>query len=76
MQSLFLLDTNAVSGIMAEHPTIKAKLSTQTGKIVTSAIVQGEIRYGLERLPVGKRRAQLESKASTVIGSLVVEPIV
>jgi predicted nucleic acid-binding protein len=59
----------------ADHTRVKARLSLQPGQVVTSAIVQGEIRYGLERLPVGKRRAILESKASTVLATLPIEPI-
>ena len=75
MPSLYLLDTNTVSAVMADHPKVKAKLSTQPGRIVTCAIVRGEIRYGLERLAVGKRRANLESKAIAVFAALPIEPI-
>jgi tRNA(fMet)-specific endonuclease VapC len=42
---------------------------------VTCAIVRGEVRYGLERLPVGKRRVNLEAKANNVFAALVIEPI-
>ena len=54
---------------------MKARLSLQPGRIVTCAIVRGEIRYGLERLPAGKRRADLEAKARTVFATLFVEPV-
>jgi tRNA(fMet)-specific endonuclease VapC len=60
---------------MADHPRVKARLSQRPGPVITCAIVRGEIRYGLERLPAGKRRANLEAKASTVFASLVIEPI-
>jgi tRNA(fMet)-specific endonuclease VapC len=60
---------------MADDPKVKAKLSTQPGNVATCAIVRGEVRYGLERLPVGKRRANLEAKATTVFATLPIEPI-
>jgi predicted nucleic acid-binding protein len=75
MPSLYLLDTNAVSAVMADHPKIKAKLSLQPGRIATSAIVRGEIRYGLERLPPGKRRTNLEAKAGVVFAAMAIEPV-
>lgn len=75
MPSLYLLDTNTVSAVMADHPKVKARLSTQPARMVTCAIVWGEIRYGLERLPPGKRRANLETKANAVFAALPVEPI-
>jgi tRNA(fMet)-specific endonuclease VapC len=75
MQSVYLLDTNTVSAVMADHTKVKARLSLQPGRIVTCAIVRGEIRYGLERLPSGKRRTDLEAKARAVFATLVVEPV-
>jgi tRNA(fMet)-specific endonuclease VapC len=75
MPPLYLLDTNTVSAVMADHAKVKARLSLQPRQVVTCAIVRGEIRYGLERLPVGKRRATLESKASVVFATLPIEPI-
>ena len=60
---------------MADHPKVRAQLSLQPRMIVTCAIVRGEIRYGLERLPLGKRRTNLEAKAGIVFASMPVEPI-
>ncbi len=76
MPSLYLLDTNTVSCVMADHLKVKARLALQPGQVVTCAIVRGEIRYGLERLPIGKRRTNLEAKASAVSATLPIEPIV
>lgn len=73
--SLYLFDTNTVSAVMADHPKVKAKLKLQPGKICTCAIVRGEIRYGLERLPVGKRRTDLQAKANLVFATLPIEPV-
>ena len=75
MASLYLLDTNTVSAVMADHPKVKARLGLQPGQVVTCAIVRGDIRYGLERLPAGKRRAKLETKANRVFATLPIEPI-
>src|SRR5260370_34463434 len=74
MPPLYLLDTNTVSAVMADHPKVKARLSLQPGQVVTCAIVRGEIRYGLQRLPVGKRGADLVTKASAVFATLPIEP--
>jgi tRNA(fMet)-specific endonuclease VapC len=75
MPPLYLFDTNIVSAVMADHPKVSGKLSSLTGRVVTCSIVRGEIRYGLERLPAGKRRANLESKPSAVFAALPVEPV-
>lgn len=75
MPSVYLFDTNTVSAVMADHPKVRTRLSTQQGTITTCAVVQGEIRYGLERLPLGKRRTNLEFKARAVFASLSVEPV-
>ena len=75
MLALYLLDTNIVSAVMADHPMVKARLSLQPGQIVTCAIVRGEMGYGLERLPPGKRRTNLEAKAAVVFAALPIEPI-
>jgi predicted nucleic acid-binding protein len=54
---LFLLDTNAFSDLMREHPQLDARLSalTPTDRVIICAVVRGEILYGIERLPPGKR---------------------
>src|SRR5690348_6825664 len=75
MQAVYLLDTNTISAVMADHPKVKARLSLQPGRVVTSAIVRGEVRYGLERLPAGKRRTALEAKAQAVFATLAIEPV-
>jgi tRNA(fMet)-specific endonuclease VapC len=73
--SLYLLDTNTVSAVMADDPKVKAKLSAQPGKVVTCPIARGEVGYGIERLPIGKRRTDLENKANAVFAALPIEPI-
>src|SRR5207245_492644 len=59
----YLLDANAISDAMKGQPNLVAKAAAQRGSLVTSVIVKGEIRYGLDILPFGKRRTDLEAKA-------------
>jgi tRNA(fMet)-specific endonuclease VapC len=74
MPPLFLLDTNTISFVMADDPKVKAKL-TLNPNFATCAIVRGELRYGLERLNIGKRRTDLENKANLVFATLPIEPV-
>ncbi len=68
----FLLDTNAFSDLMREHPKIDAHLSNipLAERVVICSVVRGEIRYGIERLPEGKRRQELEVKAARLFAIL------
>jgi tRNA(fMet)-specific endonuclease VapC len=74
---LFLLDTNAFSDLMREHPQLDARLATiaSTDRVMICSIVRGEIRYGIERLPQGKRRQELETKATKLFAVLPCEPV-
>jgi predicted nucleic acid-binding protein len=53
----------------------RAVRAQQPGLVVSCAIVRGEVRYGLERLPAGKRRANLETKANAVFATLPIESV-
>ena len=55
---IFLLDTTTVSDLMHEDPRVASKLADIAipDRVVTCAIVRGEIRYGIERLPAGKQQ--------------------
>jgi tRNA(fMet)-specific endonuclease VapC len=75
MPPLYLLDANAISDAMKRQPNLIANLALKKGTIITSVIVQGEIRCGLELLPQGKRRADLEARASLVLNALGIEPV-
>jgi predicted nucleic acid-binding protein len=70
-----LLDTNAVSDLMRDDPNVKARIAKHADPIVTSVIVVGEIRYGLDRLPAGKKRTDLEARAQTILAALRIEPV-
>src|SRR5207249_4093015 len=73
---MHLLDTNVVSDAMADHPRLRARLAHPPGPVTTSVVVLGEIRSGLERLPAGKRRNQLTTKANLVLATLPAEPVI
>lgn len=74
-----LLDTNAVSDLMRDDPQVKARVGNHPDPIVTSVVVVGEIRYGLSRLPPGKKRNELEARAQSILAAfhieLITEPI-
>src|SRR3954468_8697522 len=70
-----LLDTNAVSDLMRDHPPTKTRVANHADPITTCAVVVGEIRYGLDRLPGGKKRTDLEARAQTILGALIIEPV-
>jgi tRNA(fMet)-specific endonuclease VapC len=70
-----VLDTNAVSDLMRDQAQVKARVARHSGPLVTSVVVAGEIRYGLDRLPAGKKRTDLEARAQTILSALPAEPI-
>ncbi|MFA4935486.1 MAG: type II toxin-antitoxin system VapC family toxin [Candidatus Methanoperedens sp.] len=73
----FLLDTNAFSDLMREHPKVDVRLASvsSTHKVVICSIVRGEIQYGIECLPQGKRRQELETKAVKLFAILPCEAV-
>ena len=73
----FLLDTNAISDLMREDARTLAHLATisATDRVVICTIVRGEILHGLSRLPAGKRKAELEAKASGLLAVIPCEAI-
>jgi predicted nucleic acid-binding protein len=74
---LFLLDTNAVSDIVREQPAMVARLGLLTAddELTTCTIVRGELLFGVERLPPGKRRDELNQKLQAVLAGLRCEPV-
>jgi predicted nucleic acid-binding protein len=70
---IYLLDTNAFSDLMKEEPKLTAKLAllAPTERIAICPIVWGEIRFGIERLPLGQRRQTL-LKTALALRALVV----
>jgi predicted nucleic acid-binding protein len=70
-----LLDTNAISDLMRDHTQVTARATSHTDPLVTSVIVWGGIRYGLHRMPAGRKRNDLEQRASRIQIALPGEPI-
>ena len=62
--SRFLLDTNVLSEFNRRgdpNPLVKEWLeAADTGSLYASVLTLAEIRFGVELLPPGKRRTQLE----------------
>jgi tRNA(fMet)-specific endonuclease VapC len=73
----YLMDTNAFSDMMREHPKMDIHLAgvSSTDRVVICSMVRGEIRYGIERLPQSKRRQELEAKASKLFAIIPCEPV-
>src|SRR5688500_18779783 len=67
---VFLLDTNAISDLMRRDPNIERRL-----RVAVPTVVRGEVLYGIERLPTGKRKADLQAEANVVLDSLPPEPV-
>lgn len=70
-----VLDTNAVSDLMRDNAQLKRNIVNYSDRIVTSVIVIGEIRYGLSRLPLGKKRSDLVARAQAILAAIAIEPI-
>ena len=70
-----LLDTNAISDLMRDHPPLLARIALHADPITTSVAVAGEIRYGLERLPPGKKRTDLEARANRVLANVRIDGV-
>ena len=75
--AVYLLDTTTFSQLMREEPTVLAQVAalTSADRLTISSTVRGEILYGLERLPKGKRRTALEAKAQHLFATMGCEPV-
>jgi toxin FitB len=70
---MIILDTNVISEAMrlSPSPAVLGWLrSTPVFELATTTINVAEIGYGLARLPVGRRRTQLEASFHNFIGRL------
>jgi tRNA(fMet)-specific endonuclease VapC len=74
---IFLLDTNAISALMREDGRMGSWLSPvrTDDRVVPCAIVRGEVLFGLARMALGRRRAELEGKARKLFDALPCEPV-
>lgn len=75
--AIYLLDTSTFSSMMQQHPKVRARVTScaPQDRLVICTIVRGEVLYGLERLPQGKRRRELEAKAATLFAAMPCEPV-
>jgi tRNA(fMet)-specific endonuclease VapC len=74
---IYLLDANAISDLMREHPTVRARLANLSAgdEVITCTIVRGEIQYGISALPAGKRQQELQTKANHLLSAIPCEAI-
>jgi toxin FitB len=75
---MIILDTNVISEVMSPMPNGKVRqwLAAQPSQqLFTTTVSLAEILYGLEILPLGKRRAGLSAAAETMFAKLFVQRI-
>ena len=62
---------------MERHPKVRARAASlsPTDRMVICTIVRGEVCYGLERMPQGRKRRDLEAKAMALFAALLCESI-
>ncbi len=74
---IFLLDTNAFSDIIQERGNIAARLTALSpmDRAVICPIGRGEVLYGIELIPQGRRRQELEAKAARIFARVDFEPV-
>jgi predicted nucleic acid-binding protein len=64
---MIVLDTNIVAALMANVADLDAWLETvPRHELYTTVMTRAEIRYGLSRLPAGKRRSRLTEEAEAM----------
>ena len=69
---MIVVDTNVVSELMRPSPSSQVRewVGAQApGELCTTAITVAEIRYGLERLPDGRRKGSLLAVATEVFAA-------
>jgi tRNA(fMet)-specific endonuclease VapC len=73
----YLLDSNAFSDLMREHPAADTRLAglAEADAVILCPVVRGEILYGLGRLAPGQRREDLQTKAVALFARLPCEPV-
>jgi predicted nucleic acid-binding protein len=72
---MIILDTNIVSELMRQQPdqNVKHWISEQKPfHLAITAITIAEIHYGIQRLPFGKRRDQLEQRFKAFVDEVFV----
>ncbi|MGH9851800.1 MAG: type II toxin-antitoxin system VapC family toxin [Blastocatellia bacterium] len=74
---IFPLDTNIFSDLMRANSNVDIRLKgcSATDQVIICPIVRGEILFGIERLPAGKRRQRLHSIANLLFSKIPCEAI-
>jgi predicted nucleic acid-binding protein len=74
---IYLLDTNAFADLMREQPQAVARVAglASDDRVVICSIVRGEILYGIERLPAGRRKDDLRAKADLLFAAVTCEAV-
>ena len=68
---IYVLDTNAVSGLMKGSVTVVERLAaTKPADVAVPQPVLAEIAFGIERLPRSKRRAALQTRFELISAEL------
>ena len=70
---MYLLDTNVISELARTPPDAAVLLyfrRLRRDVVFTSAVCEAEIRYGLARLPAGRRRSQLTARTDALFASV------
>ncbi len=68
---MIVVDTNVASELMRPSPAVAVRdwVHSQDGRdLCTTAITVAEIRYGIERLPSGRRKEALKAAVAEVFG--------
>ncbi|RKU12724.1 hypothetical protein C6501_10610 [Candidatus Poribacteria bacterium] len=73
----YLLETTTCSELIKENPEVKRRLNslTESDYHFTCTIVKGEILFGIQRLPSGKRKQDLEERADELFAEVQCDPI-
>ena len=69
---MIILDTNVVSELMRPEPDARVRQwvsGRRADELATTAITVAEIRYGIERLPDGRRKEGLLSAATDLFAA-------
>jgi predicted nucleic acid-binding protein len=71
---MLILDTNVISETMNPLPSPRVldwwAQQNESGELYITAITVAEILYGVELLPIGKRRAALQAGAERMFGKV------
>ncbi len=71
---IVVIDTNVVSELMRPTPNATVVLridALPVAEVFTTAITVAEVAFGIERMPRGKRRMQLEKAAEQIFDELL-----